>query len=112
MVPVAGRLAVVAAGGPAVGLLGFLFGPGVAEAGRLGLVADRGLAFVAAGFVDGVDVAGFTFFQKAKSSIKPKKKNKNTTTNNKNKKKRIVNQNIELQEHKNAVLNESNKQNN
>lgn len=70
VVLVAGRLVVVAAVGPAVGLVGFLFGPGVAEAGRLGLVADRGLAFGAAGFVDDVDAAGFTFFQKAKSSIK------------------------------------------
>lgn len=71
---VAGRLVVVAEVGPAVGLVGFLFRPGVAESGRLGLVADRGLAFVAAGFVDDVDMAGFMFYQKAKSSIKTNKK--------------------------------------
>lgn len=57
-----GRLGVVEAGGPAVGLLGFLWGPGVAELGRLGLVAAAGLAFVAVGFADDVDAAGFVFF--------------------------------------------------
>lgn len=62
VVVVAGRLAAVAEVGPAVGLVGFLFGPGVAEAGRLGLGADRGLAFGAAGFVDDADAAGFVFF--------------------------------------------------
>lgn len=66
---VAGRLVVVAA----VGLVGFLFGPGAAEAGRLGLVA-RGLAFAAAGLAEDVAAAGFRGFQKAKSSIKPTKK--------------------------------------
>lgn len=40
VVLVAGRLVVVAEVGPAVGLVGFLFRPGVAEGGRLGLVAD------------------------------------------------------------------------
>lgn len=73
VVLVAGRLVVVAEVGPAVGLVGFLFGPGVAEAGRLGLVADRGLAFVAAGFVDDVDAAGFIFFSKSKIQYKNKK---------------------------------------
>lgn len=58
---VAGRLG-VAEGGAVVGLVGFLFGPGVAEAGRLGLVAARGLAFGAAGLADGVEAAGFVFF--------------------------------------------------
>lgn len=62
-VPVAGRLGVAAAG-PVVGLVDFLFWPGVVEAGRLGLVADSGLAFSAAGFADGVDAEGFTFDKK------------------------------------------------
>ena len=74
MVLLAGRLGVVVAGGPAVGLVGFLWGPGVAEAGRLGLVAAAGLAFVAVGFAAGVDAAGFMGFQKAKSGIKRKQK--------------------------------------
>lgn len=62
VVLVAGRLGVVAEVGPAVGLVGFLFWPGVAEAGRLGLVVDSGLVFIAAGFADGVDAEGLVFF--------------------------------------------------
>lgn len=68
VVLVAGRLGAVAEVGPAVGLVGFLFWAGAAEAGRLGLVAGRGLAFVAAGFADGVAAAGFMVFQKKAKS--------------------------------------------
>lgn len=57
-----GRLAVVPGAGPAVGLVGFLFVPGVAELGRLGLVVAEGLAFAAAGFGEEVDAAGLVFF--------------------------------------------------
>lgn len=78
MVPVAGRLAAVAEGGPAVGLVRFLFGSAAAESGRLGLGADKGLAFVAAGFVEDAEAAGFMGFQKAKSGIKTTKQNKKT----------------------------------
>lgn len=80
MALLAGRLGVVVAGGPAVGLVGFLWGPGVAEAGRLGLVAAAGLAFVAVGFAAGVDAAGFMGCQKAKSRIERKTKENTTTT--------------------------------
>lgn len=76
----AGRLGVVVAGGPAVGLVGFLWGPGVAEAGRLGLVAAAGLAFVAVGFAAGVDAAGFMGCQKSK--IQDRKKNERKHNNN------------------------------
>lgn len=57
---VVGRLGVAAAAGPAVGLVAFLFWPGVVEAGRLvgAAAADTGLVFVAAGLA-GVEADGF-----------------------------------------------------
>lgn len=58
---VLGRLAVPGAG-PAVGLVGFLFVPGVAELGLLGLVVAEGLAFTAASFGEEEDAAALVFF--------------------------------------------------
>lgn len=61
---VARRLGAVAAAedGPVVGLVAFLFWPGVAEAGRLvgAAVVGTGLVFAAADFTAGVEAEGLT----------------------------------------------------
>lgn len=59
---VPGRLEVVPGAGAALGLVGFLFVPGVAELGRLGLVLPEGLALAAAALAVEEDAAGLVFF--------------------------------------------------